>query len=52
MRKIKKFLTKSCKTFMTALPALALFVGVLASQSACLSYYYQPETPSAMDKYR
>ena len=48
MKKIKTIVNKLSKY----LPALALVVGVLASQSACLSYYYQPETPPQMDKYR
>jgi cyclic lactone autoinducer peptide len=34
------------------IPALALMVGVFAVNSACYSYYHQPETPSEMDAYR
>ncbi len=48
MKKIKMLMMK----FSKFLPAIALLVGVLASRSACVVYYHQPETPSAMDKYR
>lgn len=34
------------------LPKLALRSGVLAVNSACVSYYHQPETPAAMEEYR
>ncbi len=34
------------------LPALALIVGILSTNSACYSLYYQPEVPSGFDKYR
>lgn len=34
------------------LPALALIVGILSTNSVCYSLYYQPEVPSGLDKYR
>ena len=40
------------KKIASLLPALALIVGVIAANSACISYYYQPETPDAMNAYR
>lgn len=45
---MKKFLAK----IPAILPALALIVGILSTNSACLSLYYQPEVPSGLDKYR
>lgn len=45
---MKKFFAK----IATAIPALALMVGVFAVNSACYSYFYQPETPAEMDAYR
>ncbi len=43
---------KIIKKIASFLPALALIVGVIAANSACISYYYQPETPDAINAYR
>ena len=48
MKKIKSFVTKISRF----LPALALVIGILSTNSACYSLYYQPEVPSGLDKYR
>lgn len=48
MKKIKKLISK----ISTLLPALALMVGVISANSACTSFFYQPETPDTMSKYR
>ena len=48
MKKVNKIIAK----ISTVLPVLALMVGIIAANSACVSYYNQPETPSAMDAYR
>ena len=45
---MKNFFAK----FANAIPALALLVGVFAVNSACASYFHQPETPDAMNAYR
>jgi len=37
---------------MSVLPAIALFIGVASLNSACLTLYHQPETPSELDEYR
>lgn len=34
------------------LPAVALVMGILSAQSACLAFFHQPETPDAMNAYR
>ena len=36
----------------TILPAVALFLGVAALNSACVATYHQPEVPSSLDTYR
>ena len=48
MKKVKKIIAG----ISSILPALALCVGVLAANSACITFFHQPETPSAMDAYR
>ena len=45
---MKKFFARLAST----LPALALAVGIFAANSACVSFFHQPETPSAMDAFR
>lgn len=45
---MKKLLNK----LVYILPALAMIIGVSTMQSACVLHYYQPEVPSAMDKFR
>lgn len=45
---MKKFIAK----LSSILPALALAVGVFAVNSACVTFFHQPETPKAMDAYR
>lgn len=45
---MKKFFTK----LVALIPKLALRSGILAANSACSSYYYQIETPEAMNEYR
>lgn len=34
------------------LPALALMAGVASVNSACFTFYHQPETPEEMNAYR
>lgn len=34
------------------LPALALLIGVMSANSACVTFFHQPKTPDAMDAYR
>ena len=48
MKHIKNMVKKA----IVILPALAMFFGVIASNSACMCYFYQPETPAAMNAYR
>lgn len=48
MKHINNFVKKA----IVILPALAMFFGVVASNSACLCYFYQPETPEAMNAFR
>lgn len=48
MKNAKNLFAKAAKI----LPALALLMGVIAANSACVIYFHQPETPSAMDAYR
>lgn len=33
-------------------PALALIIGVISANSACVTFFYQPETPAELNKYR
>lgn len=35
-----------------AIPAIAMFMGVLALNSVCMATYHQQETPDSLNKYR
>jgi cyclic lactone autoinducer peptide len=35
-----------------AIPAVAMFMGVLALNSVCMATYHQQETPDSLNKYR
>ena len=48
MKKAKKIIAK----LAGFIPALAFLVGFLAANSACTSFYYQPEVPEAMNAFR
>lgn len=48
MKELKKIFRK----ISTVLPALAFVIGIISANSACAAFYYQPETPDAMSKYR
>lgn len=48
MKKIKRILAK----FSSFLPALALIIGIISANSACVSMFHQPETPDGINKYR
>lgn len=48
MRKIKSFFLK----YGTALSALALFIGVTSVNSACFTFYHQPQVPAAMNRFK
>ncbi len=48
MTKAKEIILK----ISSLLPALALMMGIIAANSACTSFYHQPETPDAMNEYR
>lgn len=48
MQKIKNFMMKFGNTFA----ALALIVGISASNSACNLIWHQPEEPAAMNKFK
>lgn len=47
-----KVLRKLVLKLAVFLPALALVVGVACANSACFTFYHQPETPKEMDAYR
>ena len=34
------------------LPAIALLMGIITVNSACVTLFHQPETPDAMNEYR
>ncbi len=48
MEKVKNFIMK----FGSAFAALALVVGISASNSACSILWHQPKEPAAMDKFK
>lgn len=48
MQKFKSFLMKFSSTFA----ALALMVGISASNSACAIIWHQPKEPEAMNKFK
>lgn len=48
MKKVKKLVAK----LSAIVPAIALLIGIMSANSACLVYFHQPEVPSAMDAYR
>lgn len=48
MQKIKNFIMK----FGGAFSALALMIGISASNSACFIVYHQPKEPVAMNKFK
>lgn len=48
MKKVKNLAAK----LSAFVPAIALLIGVMSANSACLIYYHQPEVPSGMDAYR
>lgn len=47
-----KILRKIGLKLAVLIPALALFVGVACVNSACYTFFHQPETPTEMDAYR
>lgn len=48
MKNIKN-LVKKLSGFI---PVVALLMGIITVNSACVTLYHQPETPDAMNKYR
>ncbi len=48
MKNIKKIVAK----LSAFVPALALIMGIITVNSACVTLYHQPETPDAMNEYR
>ena len=48
MKKLKTIMAKVA----ALLPALALVMGVISANSACVSMFHQPETPEAMNAFR
>ena len=48
MKNIKKIVAR----MSAVVPALALIMGIIAANSACITFFHQPETPDAMNEYR
>ena len=48
MKNIKKIV----ESMSAIVPALALIMGIVAANSACFTFFHQPETPDAMNEYR
>ncbi len=48
MKKIQNVIRK----LAVVLPAFALAIGVMSVNSACYTYFHQPETPDEMNAYR
>lgn len=48
MKKMKSIVAK----LSAIVPAMALLIGVMSANSACVIFYHQPEVPSGMDAYR
>lgn len=48
MQKIKKLILKAGSSFAV----LALAIGIMTSNSACLMVFHQPEEPEAMNKFK
>lgn len=38
--------------FSALIPALALFISIATTESACITFYHQSEVPSELDEYR
>ena len=48
MKKFKSFV----RTFGGSLAALALVIGTLSADSACILYFYQPKVPAKLTNFK